>query len=147
MTKRSITALSTTAVVVLLLVVVWLKSDRGLYVHMRSSSWSDVAVQSKNLSKPVMLRSSTGRSTLKANEISHGVYNIHVRFKDGKEFWATLFHYDAGVRQRLDVYIERVPGTETIKVKEFANQVDLVFKGEKRASKTTRKEPFELDWI
>lgn len=132
---------------VMLVALVWFQPYQGLYVHMQDSSWTEVTISSDNMREPLTLKAGRWRSTAKVSGISHGVYDIHVKYEDGREFFGTLFHLDAGIRQRLDVYIERVRGTEKIRVRQYANKFDFLFKGEKKASETSKKEPFQLDWI
>ena len=111
------------AVALLLLVsCAWFRPYQGLYVHMQDSSWAEVTIDSSNMEVPLTLKAGGWSSTAKVDGISHGVYDMHVKYRDGREFWGTLLHTDAGIRQRLDLYIERVPGTEVIRVRQYFNK-------------------------
>ncbi len=98
-----------------------------LYVHIDGLDWTNVTVQSSNLPQPQ--RFDRSAQDVRVYPVSHGVYRIGVQLADGQSVWSKFFHYDAGVRQRVDVFLAPSSKPGCIHFRETANQKDLLFRG------------------
>lgn len=116
-----------------------------LYVHIDGLDWANVTVQSENLPQPQ--RFDRSAQAVRVYPVSHGVYRIGVQLADGQCVWSQLFHYDAGVRQRVDVFLTPSSKPGCIHFRETANQKDPLFEGDTLPSDTAEQKPFRLDWI
>ena len=116
-----------------------------MYVHIDRLDWTNVTVQSENLPQPQ--RFDRSAEAVRVYPVLHGVYRIGVQLAEGRSVWCQLFHYDAGVRQRVDVFLTPSSKPGGIHFRETANEKDLLFEGDTRASDATEQKPFRLDWI
>jgi hypothetical protein len=133
-----------TALILVLLNTHRLQSS-ALYIHVDSIPWSTVTVESSNLSRPQQFDRSTRE--VRVSPILHGVYRIRVQLSDGQSIWSQFFHYDAGVRRRIDVFLEPSQTSGQIHFRQTANQNKQLFNGDARPEDTTEEKPLTLDWI
>ena len=115
-----------------------------LYVHVDGLAWTNVTVQSANLSQPQRFDQAM---EVRVSPVSHGVYRICVYLVDGQSVWSEFFHSDARNRWRVDVFLAPSTNPGCIHFRETANQKELLFESDARPSDSTEQNPFRLDWI
>ena len=115
-----------------------------LYVHIDGLDWTNVTVQLSNLPQPQ--RFDRSAQDVRVYPVSHGVYRIGVQLADGQSVWSKFFHYDAGVRQRVDVFLapSSKPGSSTSGRPQTRRTCSL--RGYAILG-ATEQQPFCLDWI
>lgn len=123
----------------------YLRPASALHVHLDSLAWDSITVESSNLSTPRSFDRSA--QEIRITPISKGIYRISVRLSDGQTVWSEFFHYDAGVRRRIDVFVAPSQRAGYIHFRETTNQREQLFDGEARPADTTAEKPFLLDSI
>ena len=113
-----------------------------LYIKVADTPWTEVTVGSYH-DKPVAFSSG---STPLLWPMQYGPYTISVKFSDGRTVWLEYFHYDAGVRKRAEVTVERLPDGETVRITQTYNKSEKdKVQGSIPISKTSHDKPFLLD--
>jgi hypothetical protein len=123
----------------------YLRPAAALHIHVDSMPWDSISVESLNLSASRHFDRSA--QDIRISPISHGIYRISIRLSDGQAVWSEFFHYDAGVRRRIDVFIAPSQRSGYVHFRETTNQKDQLFEGETRPGDTTAEKPFTLDSI
>lgn len=85
-------------------------------------------------------------SSVRIWPVQYGPYRVSISFPDGRVVYLRYWHYDAGLRKRAELTVERVADGDSIRVTQIYNgsQRDKV-EGTVSISKTSEKEPFQLD--
>jgi hypothetical protein len=100
----------------------------ALYTHIDSIPWDGITVESSNLPTPRSFDRSA--QEIRISPISQGIYRISVRLSDGQTIWSEFFHYDAGVRRRIDVFVAPSQRAGYVHFRETTNQKEQHFDGE-----------------
>ena len=120
-----------------------LRSNRSvLSVHV-GTPWRHVSVSSPNFSG---VKSFHSGAPVTLSPIGHGTYTVEVEFADGRTVWTEFFHYDAGVRKRIDLYFDGAT-SGTIGIRETMNDGQVLFEGQATPEATSAQKPYRLDWI
>ncbi len=118
-----------------------------LAIHGDAKIWSQIDVESNVFKDP--------GSVVKVSPIGHGEYPIHIRFKDGRQVWASYFHSDAGVRRHVDVYADHKPDSGIVHLRcvihvrtsVMHETSETVFDGDVNMAGTSKEKPAALLWI
>jgi hypothetical protein len=113
-----------------------------LSIKFVNTPWTAVTLSSDHAAPVAFSPGSTPRLW----PIRYGPYKISITFPDGRTVWLTYFHYDAGVRKRAEVTVERLPDGETVRITQTYNESDKdKVEGTVSISKTSADKPFLLD--
>lgn len=123
----------------------YLRPAAALHIHIAAIPWDSITVESDNLSAPRYFDRSA--QEIRISPISHGIYRISVRLSDGQTVWSEFFHYDAGVRRRIDVFLAPSERSGYLHFRETTNQTEQLFEGETRPGDTSAEKPLILDSI
>lgn len=110
-----------------------------LFVHV-NSPWTSVAIGSDSHASKEF---SAGESP-KLWPLIYGPYKVKVTFADGKVAWLGYFHFDAGVRKRADLTIERLPDGESVRLIRAYNGSNEI-EGSRKMSESSESSPFRLE--
>jgi hypothetical protein len=92
-----------------------------MYLKVEGFPWKEIKVLSL-YGKPMAFRE--GKAA-RIWPMAYGKYKISVEFADGKTLWLTYYHYDAGVRKRVDLTIKRL-SPSTVDILQVYNRTDKI---------------------
>jgi hypothetical protein len=115
-----------------------------LCTHVSGAQWRRVFVQSTNFHEKKVFQP---KDTLTLSPIAHGVYTVSVEYANGETIWTQFFHFDAGVRRKIDLFFEGNPKTSPVKIREIANGNVVLFEDQATPNETSAERPLRLDWI
>lgn len=114
-----------------------------LFLHPSGKQWSRITVTPPVDSHTTATSFRATDDLLKVAPIVYGPYLLRIEYADGRVVWATFWHADAGVRKRVDLYINRGPGGAEFR--QVINQNETVFTGSVRPEQTSETKPFLLE--
>lgn len=118
-----------------------LKSE-GLFLHIDGMSWNMVTVSSP----PLMKRIPYQQSPLKLCSLRHGKYLLSLTLQDGRILWWEFYHYDAGIRRRVDLYVQRISPNQFTFLQTY-NHDNTLFEGSVIIDTISEQHPYRLDWF
>ena len=66
--------------------------------------------------------------------------------QDGRILWWEFYHYDAGVRRRVDIYLQPLFQNQ-FKFFQTYNYNNVLFEGNVVIDSTSEQRPYRLDWF
>jgi hypothetical protein len=99
-------------------------SPTMLVIHGDATHWRSVTVDGGYEGDPQVFE--RPGDVVTRSPLEHGEYSVTVRFADGKVLYLSYFHTDAGIRRRVDVYIQHTPGGDYAYVRCVEHHVPYV---------------------
>jgi hypothetical protein len=115
-------------------------SPSVLAIHPPNNGWQSITVDGN----PVTATSPQGVSTFVP--IIYGYHTLTVKFSDGSAISALFFHDNTGVDRRVDISIERHPGSKMVQVREVINWHETIFSGAIRITHQRLPDPTEIEF-
>jgi hypothetical protein len=111
-----------------------------LYVQVTNTPWTSVTLSS-TFDKP---HSFSPGDTIRLWPIQYGIYKVTITFPDQRTAWLNYYHYDAGVRKRAEMIIERLPDGESLHITQIYNKTEKVERTV-HISETSQAKPVCID--
>lgn len=115
---------------------------KGLFLHLNSLTWQRVMVSSP----PLLAHLQYQQSPVKLCALRHGKYLLSLTLDNNRTLWWEFYHYDAGVRKRVDISIQRLDQHQ-VKFIQTYNTENLLFEGTVTIEATSEQHPYRLDWF
>ena len=116
-----------------------------LTLHISGKAWNRVTVTTQFVNNAPMIFSPP--DAIRVSPISHGPYYILVEFEGEQKLWAFYFHLDAGIRRKVDIYMDGTPDNDTITMRTVAYGDEIIYTNTAAACQTSEENPANLNEI
>ena len=109
-------------------------------MQVMNTQWTSITLHSE-YSQPATFYPG---ATIKFWPLQYGTYKVTIVFPDKKTAWLEYRHYDAGVRKRAEMIIERLPDGDSLHIAQIYNKSERV-DGTIQISRTSEDKPIHID--
>ena len=117
-------------------------SPAVLNVHISGMAWDRVTVTTQFVTNAPTTFSPP--EEIIVSPISYGPYYIQIDYADEQKFWIHYYHTDAGIRRKVDIYLDGLPENNTVAVRAVAYGDNTIYSNTVSASGTTKEKPVDI---
>ncbi|HAH06383.1 MAG TPA: hypothetical protein DCM05_07615 [Elusimicrobia bacterium] len=111
-----------------------------LYIRIVESPWTSLTLSSPS-GKTI---SYSPGDAIRFWPVQYGIHKVTITFPDQRTAWLRYYHYDAGVRKRAEMIIQRLPDGESLRITQIYNKSEKVERTI-RISETSQEQPVHID--
>ena len=114
----------------------------ALRVHISGIAWDQATVSSHNI--PDSPKTFSTPEEIIVSPLRYGPHRFMVKFADGQILWLHYYQTDAGVRRKVDIYLDGTPAHDTISIRAVAYGDKTIYSNTVAASQTSEEKPVDI---
>ena len=140
--KRLLFSGAAVLIILMILPYIGLLTPSALCVHISGLAWHHTTVISHNI--PDGPKTFSPPEEIIVSPLRYGPHHFMVKFADGQILWLHYYQTDAGVRRKVDIYLDEIPGHDTISIRAVAYGDKTIYSNTVAASQTSEEKPVDI---